>query len=150
MVSTFYPLSSTRKRRQVPRKYTHVKLSKDARIAIHARQKAAAHRYKRDVDNAWATINKLSEDLATTHHKSLHRVQGELHMGREITQKKRNKTSLWNAFCWKKRTECQNDESTSTSISDKFERLEKMRCRYITPGKESPPSYHSRQLKWVQ
>lgn len=85
---------------------------------INARQRAASHRYKKDLDEAWTQFNEVAENIASTHHKSVRRVEGELHLGRSIARTKRSKTSAWNAFCWKKRVsskETNGDESMNTS-----------------------------------
>jgi|SRR5580693_8678026 hypothetical protein len=111
MRTRFYPTSiGSTKRTQVSKRTTpRVRLSKEARAALTARQREAATRYKKDVEDVWTKIDEATEDLAVNHHKSLRRVQSELHMGRLITRTKRQKTNLWNAFCWKKRQDKEND-----------------------------------------
>jgi hypothetical protein len=39
-------------------------------------------------------------------------VQAELHMGRNMARSKRQKTSAWNAFCWKKRQDKGDNDGT--------------------------------------
>jgi hypothetical protein len=79
-----------------------VELTKEARLAINARRLEASQSYKKDLGEAWAEIDKVTENLAATHHKSVRRVQGELHMRSSLVRAKHSKTSAWNAFSWKK------------------------------------------------
>ena len=113
MRTRFYETSvGPTKRTQVgKRTIPRVRLSKEARAALTARQREAAARYKNDVEDVWTKIDEATEDLAVNHHKSLRHVQSELHMGRLMARTKRQKTSAWNAFCWKKRQEKENDSS---------------------------------------
>jgi hypothetical protein len=90
-------------------------MSKEMRAALLVRQREAAAKYRDDIEIAWAKIDEATEELATTHHKSLRRIQSDLHMGRHVARRKRIKTSLWNAFCWKKRQEMQIDGKVSIS-----------------------------------
>ena len=57
------------------------KLSKEARTALSARRHLAAKRYRDALGKTWNTINKITEDIASSHHKSVCRVQMELHTG---------------------------------------------------------------------
>jgi hypothetical protein len=109
MRTRFYQASSrSTKRTQGIQRTRRIRLSKEARAAASARQREAALRYKNDITDAWKNIDQATEDLAVTHHKSLRRVQAELHMGRNMARTKRHKTSAWNAFCWKKRQDKEN------------------------------------------
>jgi hypothetical protein len=99
----YYPTARRSGRTQgIVRKQKKVKLTKEARAAIKIRQREASRRYKQDLDEAWAKIDEATENLAATHHKSVRRVQSELHTGPNMARKRRLKTSAWNAFCWKK------------------------------------------------
>jgi hypothetical protein len=84
----------------VTKTYKRIQLSKEARMAINARKQEASRHYKKDLDEAWAEIDKVTENLAITHHKSVRRIQQELHMGG--IRAKSSKTNAWNAFSWKK------------------------------------------------
>ena len=86
----------------IARKQKRVKLTKEARAAITARQREASRHYQRDLDEAWAKIGEATESIATAHHKSVRHVQSELHMRPSIAHKNHSKTSAWNAFSWKK------------------------------------------------
>ena len=115
----FHPTSkSSRKRTQpVVRKYTRIRLSRDARAAISARQKEALRRFQEGIQTTWRDIDKNAETLAATHHKSVKYVQNQLYMGRQMVRAKRKKRSTWNAFIWKKGEERRNDaESKSTFL----------------------------------
>ena len=103
---------------QIARKYKKVQLTKAARAAINARRREATIRYNQDVDKLWAELGEKAENLASTHHKSVRRVQTELHLGQSIAHRRRNKANLWNAFCWKKSVSLKenNDESRSLLI----------------------------------
>ena len=101
MPAQFY--HSTAKTTQgVRRTHKRVQLTKEARAAINARRREASDKFQRDLEKAWTNINEATETLASTHHKSIRRVQSELHMGQNIAWRRRSKNSLWNAFCWKK------------------------------------------------
>ena len=53
----------------------------------------------------------MTENLAATHHKSIHRVQSELHMGSVMAKREHKKTNAWNAFCWKKSQDKENGKT---------------------------------------
>jgi hypothetical protein len=93
-------------------------LSAEARAAIKVQQRESQLCYQKDVDDAWAQIDKLTEKIATSHHKSIRRVQGALHMGHTISCAKRSKSSAWNAFIRTKSVALKgvgSSESTSTT-----------------------------------
>jgi hypothetical protein len=77
-----------------------------AAITVH--QHLASQSYKSALKDTWGKINKLTENLAVAHHKSICQVQLELHMGWQVGLIGRKKTSAWNAFCWKKSQEKEN------------------------------------------
>jgi hypothetical protein len=98
---------------QAVKKTKRPKLTKEARIAVNARRRVAAHNYKNDLEEAWSKIDEVTEDLALTHHKSVRRVQSELHMGRQLASRECKKTNGWNAFCWKKSQNKENGKWNS-------------------------------------
>jgi hypothetical protein len=99
----YWPTSKSKQCTQgILRPYKWVQLTKEAHATINACQCEASHHYKKDLDETWVKIDEATENLAITHHKSVHRVQGELHMGRNMAHTKQLKTSAWNAFSWKK------------------------------------------------
>jgi len=119
MRTRFYTTSSkwSQSTQTVKKKTKRPQLTKEARIAVNARRRVAAHNYKNDLEEAWAKIDEVTEDLALTHHKSVRRVQSELHMGRQLATRERKKTNAWNAFCWKK---SQDKENGNAPILDPF------------------------------
>jgi|ERR1700733_2591030 len=110
MRTRFYHTSTraTRTTLGVKRKINRPKLSADARAALLARRRQASQNYKNALGETWTTIDKLTQELATSHHKSIQRVQSELHTGHELARKERKKTSVWNAFTWKKSQDKEN------------------------------------------
>jgi hypothetical protein len=110
MRTRFYQTStkSSRTTLGVKRKVNRPKLSADARAALLARRRQASQNYKNALGETWDTIDKLTEDLAIAHRKSLQRVQCELHMGHRLAHKTRQKTNAWNAFTWKKSQDKEN------------------------------------------
>lgn len=90
---------------QQAKKYPRPSLSTEARRALRARRRHAALAYRQAMDETWRKVEEDAENIAVTHRKSVRRVQRELHMGAQLTQKMRNKTNAWNAFCWKKAQE---------------------------------------------
>jgi hypothetical protein len=94
----------------VKHKVNRPKLSAEARAALLARRRQASQCYKNALSETWDTIDKLTEDLSVAHHKSLQRVQSELHMGHRLACKSRKKTNAWNAFTWKKSQDKENSK----------------------------------------
>jgi len=104
---------------RIARKHKKVQLTKEARAAINARRREASKQYKQDVDKVWAELCEKTENLASTHHKSVRRVQSELHLGQSLAHRRHAKPNAWNAFCWKKRISLKengDDESKSLSL----------------------------------
>jgi dGTP triphosphohydrolase len=95
----------------IKKKIQRPKLSKEARAALNARRQLAAKRYKDALGETWNTIDKITEDIASSHHKSVRRVQMELHTGLQHSRTERKKTSAWNVFTWKKSQEKENSKS---------------------------------------
>ena len=98
----------------VAHKYSRIRLPRKACLAIAAKQREAVCHFRAGVQGAWAGIDKSAKTLAATHHKSVRYVQTQLYMGCQKLWTKRKKSSLWNAFMWKKGNECRNTESKST------------------------------------
>ncbi|RDB19669.1 hypothetical protein Hypma_013284 [Hypsizygus marmoreus] len=95
------------------RKRNRPRLSAEAREALNARRRHAAESYKKALSEAWTKIDEATEDLAAAHHKTVRRVQSELHMGRQLSRIQRKKTNAWNAFCWKKSQDKENGPELS-------------------------------------
>ena len=112
----FYETSAKHARmtQGIKKKIQRPKLSKEARAALNARQQLAAQRYKDALGETWNTIDKLTEEIAASNHKSVRHVQTELHTGLQCSRTERKKTSAWNAFTWKKSQEKENRKSYHT------------------------------------
>lgn len=88
---------------RAPRPRPRITLSKEAREALKLDQREKSRRFREDLDNAWKSVNNVTQTLASRHHKSIRRVQNELYFGHPKFCSRRNKINAWNAFCWKKR-----------------------------------------------
>ncbi|KAG2741137.1 hypothetical protein P692DRAFT_201684588, partial [Suillus brevipes Sb2] len=85
-----------------------VVLSKDARAALRLSRCAKSLRFKQALDDAWRQMDDAAKTIATSHHKSIRRVQNDLYTGRGPLRSKRLKPNIWNAFCWKKNQDREN------------------------------------------
>jgi len=61
-----------------------VLLTKEARKLVNERWRQVDACYQQDLAKTWQKIHQSITDMATTHHKSIHRVQTEFHMGRSV------------------------------------------------------------------
>jgi hypothetical protein len=118
MRTRFYATSSklSKPTQAVKKKAKRPQLSKEARTAVNARRCLAAQNYRNELGEAWATIDKLIEDLAQNHHKSICHVQSKLHMGHQLASREHKKTNAWNAFCWKKSQDKENGKCATILI----------------------------------
>ncbi|KAG1845222.1 hypothetical protein C8R48DRAFT_554198, partial [Suillus tomentosus] len=85
-----------------------VVLSKEACTALRLDRRAKSLRFKNALDDAWKQLDDTTKNIATSHHKSIRRVQNDLYIGRGLIRSKRSKLNLWNAFCWKKNKDKEN------------------------------------------
>lgn len=119
MRTRFYQTSAKHaKTTGVKKRIKRPKLSKEARAILNARRQLAAQRYRDALGDSWNTLDKLTEDIAVSHHKSIRRVQTELHTGIQRSRIQRKKTSAWNAFTWKKSKEKDNGRLYHTIFND--------------------------------
>ena len=95
----------------IKKKIQHPRLSKKARAALNARWHLAAKHYKDALGETWNMIDKITEDISSSHHKSVRRVQMELYTSLQRSHTEQKKTSAWNAFTWKKSQEKENSKS---------------------------------------
>ena len=109
-------MGSQRRTQNIAKHGPRVQLSKDARIAVKAHRQAAARLYRTDLEDAWTKMRGITEDLAVNHHKSIRRVQTELNMSCGIARFKHKKTNAWNAFCWKKRQDKENNSDSTLPL----------------------------------
>jgi hypothetical protein len=95
----------------------HVEVSKEVRAALRASRQDAAQKYQGAVQDVYATIEQQVKDVAKTHAKSIRHVQSDLHMGPQISMQSRSRKNAWNAFCWKKFQDKENNENENTGVS---------------------------------
>ncbi|KAH7922388.1 hypothetical protein BV22DRAFT_1131496 [Leucogyrophana mollusca] len=98
-----------------------VKLSKEAWAAVIARCKEAIRRFRKDLNETWRKIDEATESIAVTHHKSVCRIENNLHMGQALLRSKRSRLNVWNAFCWKKnKTDTNRDKGAGKDTLHKL------------------------------
>lgn len=97
------------RRTQAPlQTHPKVSLSKEARAALKSKQCKKSRLFKDALDNAWDQIDQATKTIASSHHKSIWRVQNNLYFGCGTLRSRHVKPNLWNAFCWKKNQEKEN------------------------------------------
>ena len=103
----FYQTSAkyTRTTQSIKKKIQCPKLSKEAHVALNACRLLAVKWYKDALGETWKTIDKLTEEIATSNHKNVCCVQTELYTGLQCSHTECKRTSAWNAFTWKKSQE---------------------------------------------
>jgi uncharacterized protein (DUF2237 family) len=82
-----------------------VVLSKEARACLTAQRCQKSKDFKVALDDAWLSIDNAVKTIASSHHKSIRRVTNDLYMGCGGLRFKCSKSNAWNAFCWKKNQE---------------------------------------------
>lgn len=80
-------------------------LSKAARKALLTERQAKQHLFRKDLESAWAELDNSAVKIASQHHKTVQRVQHDLHFSYHKYSRRRTKVSAWNAFFWKKSRE---------------------------------------------
>ncbi|KAG1769948.1 hypothetical protein EV702DRAFT_1202611 [Suillus placidus] len=102
--------SSTARHVQLPaRRCVKVTLSKEARAVLRLERRAKSLQFRDALDDTWKQLDDATKKIATSHHKSIRQVQNDLYIGRGLLRSKRSKANLWNAFCWKKNQDTEND-----------------------------------------
>ena len=81
-----------------------VVLSAEARAALKLDRHEKSLRFKKDLDHAWKSLEDVTKTIASKHHKSVKRVQNELHLGHTKFRSRHNKINPWNAYFWKQRS----------------------------------------------
>ncbi|KAI6002901.1 hypothetical protein EDD15DRAFT_2157242 [Pisolithus albus] len=120
-------------RRVQPKARPRVKviLSANARAALKLNQYDKAEKFKKDLDDAWQSLDKVTKTLASKHHKSVRHVQNDLHLGHMKFRSKHSKISAWNAFCWKKgRMMNQSNENVAGTTSTLLDLVRENRMEY--------------------
>ncbi|OAX34557.1 hypothetical protein K503DRAFT_794132 [Rhizopogon vinicolor AM-OR11-026] len=114
-MSNLHSFTTTKSRKHIqplPLRHIKVVLSKEARATLATNRRDKSHRFKIALTDAWNVLDETVKTITSSHHKSFHRVQNELCMGRGLMHYQCSKVNIWNAFYWKK---CQEDnENTGT------------------------------------
>jgi len=76
-------------------------LSVEACVALRLNQHKKSEQFKKDLDDAWRLLEKVTKTLASKHHKSVQHVKNDLYLGHAKFHSRHNKINTWNAFCWK-------------------------------------------------
>ncbi|KAG1871317.1 hypothetical protein DFJ58DRAFT_644462, partial [Suillus subalutaceus] len=79
-----------------------VHLSKEARALLTTQRRQKSQGFRTALHEAWLHLDESMKTIASSHHKSIRRVQNDLYVGHTALRFKRTKSSPWNAFCWKK------------------------------------------------
>ncbi|KAI6026437.1 hypothetical protein BKA83DRAFT_4462843 [Pisolithus microcarpus] len=106
-------------------------LSANARAALKLNQYDKMEKFKKDLDDAWQSLDKVTKTLASKHHKSVQRIQNDLHLGHMKFRSKHSKISAWNTFCWKKGcTMNQSNENAAGSTSTLLDLVRENQMEY--------------------
>ncbi|KIJ57835.1 hypothetical protein HYDPIDRAFT_103757 [Hydnomerulius pinastri MD-312] len=119
MVSqTFLSTKPQPRRLQPPsRRRVKVILSKEARVVLAFERRRKAQGFRDDLDTTWVQLDEATKKIASTHHKSVKRVQRDLYLGHGVLRTKRVKVNAWNAFFWKKGRENQTQDAPGGKVS---------------------------------
>lgn len=128
---TFHATQTHKRVQALPTRHTRVTLSKEARAALTARRRENAHQFRSALGDAWNGLDETVKEIASSHHKSFRRVQNDLCLGRGMMRFKRSKLNAWNAFCWKKR---QDNQENGTWFDNT--RTTYLLCRQGATGKD--------------
>ncbi|KAG1747011.1 hypothetical protein EDD22DRAFT_981916 [Suillus occidentalis] len=99
----------------LPRTRPKVHLSKEARALLTSQRRQKSRVFRAALDDAWFRIDESVKTIASSHHKSVRRVQNDLYLGHATLRYKHMKSSPWNAFCWKKRQQARDENSQEIS-----------------------------------
>ncbi|KAG1867507.1 hypothetical protein C8R48DRAFT_599185 [Suillus tomentosus] len=95
---------------------SNIVLSKEARAALRLERRTKSLRFKDTLDDTWKQLDDATKLIASSHHKSIRQVQNDLYIGRGLLRSKRSKANLWNAFCWKKNQDKENDSHSKAVL----------------------------------
>lgn len=89
--------------KQGPRHQTkRPQLSQEARAAIKERRHDNQLKYNTAVAKTVSNFEKAASDVASTHHKSLRRVEKDVLLSSDLMRKRHKKSNAWNAWVWYK------------------------------------------------
>ena len=115
--TTVQPSQANSKAKRCPRP----KLGKEAQALAIARRQTAAHSYNKSIDGLWSKMDEEMKNIAVKHHKSLQKVQADLHMGHQTLLKKHSVINPWNAILWKFRQEAKENEVPEGKTTNSFQ-----------------------------
>ncbi|KAG1770314.1 hypothetical protein EV702DRAFT_1181649 [Suillus placidus] len=104
-----------RRVQRLPQTQPKVHLSKEARALLTTQRRQKSRVFRAALDDAWFRIDESVKTIASSHHKSIRRVQNDLYMGHAALRYKRTKSSPWNTFCWKKHQQARDENSQESS-----------------------------------
>ena len=100
--------------RQGPRRHTKPpQLSKEARAAIKERRHDNQLKYNTALAKTVFDFEKAASDVASTHHKSIRRVEQDVRLNSDLLRKRQKKSNAWNAWVWYK---SQDKENLGTAL----------------------------------
>ncbi|TFK67057.1 hypothetical protein BDN72DRAFT_899278 [Pluteus cervinus] len=104
-----------------------------ARMDALRRQRETRHRYNNEVQTTWTELTTMAEDIAKKHHKSVQRVQRDIHLAQPV--QKRPKVNAWNAFCreTKEQRRSSGDTETGRSFLPHLVQQERENYKKLTP-----------------
>ncbi|KAG2114527.1 hypothetical protein DEU56DRAFT_748933 [Suillus clintonianus] len=138
MATQTFHATQTRKRIQaLPTRRTRVTLSKEARAALTARRRENAHQFRSALGDAWNGLDETVKEIASSHHKSFRRVQNDLCLGRGMMRFKRSKLNAWNAFCWKKRQDNQENGATGKDVLQELVKSHRAEYQELTDDEKA-------------
>lgn len=83
-------------------------LSKEARAAIKERRHNNQLNYNAALAKTISNFEKAASEVASTHHKSLRRVEKDVRLTSDLLRKRHQKTNVWNAWVWYKSQDKEN------------------------------------------
>ena len=100
--------------KQGPRRQTKPpQLSQEARTAIKAHHHDNQLKYNTAVAKTISELEKAVSDVASTHHKSLRRVEKDVRLNSDLMRKQHKRSNAWNAWVWYK---SQDKENLGTAL----------------------------------
>ncbi|KAG2029233.1 hypothetical protein BDR03DRAFT_1018706 [Suillus americanus] len=91
------------------RRRSNIVPSKEACAALRLEQCTKSLWFKDTLDDTWKQLDDATKLIASSHHKSIRQVQNDLYIGHGLLCSKCSKANLWNAFCWKKNQDKENN-----------------------------------------
>ena len=99
-----------------PKRHPRTIISKEAHLVLKASRQEASDKYQKALHEAYADGEQRIRAIASDNAKSDRRVRNDLHMAPPVSLNSRSKKSPWNAFCWKKSQEKENNGKSPLPI----------------------------------